>query len=154
MQSNRFVSAGTAGGLINFLTMTTTYIFFYRALKAQGIDRSTLPYRGWCQPYLSYFGTAWLSLCLLTFGYTSFIGPWNNATFFSYYPLLILAPFTYGFWKMFKRTKVVQPHEADLLWARPSIDAHEATLTDIDIGFWGEMGQLVGIRRRKHQSSA
>jgi len=27
--------------------MCITYLFFYRALKAQGIDRNTLPYKGW-----------------------------------------------------------------------------------------------------------
>jgi amino acid permease len=31
--------------------MCIIYLFFYRALKAQGIDRSTLPYIGWFQPY-------------------------------------------------------------------------------------------------------
>lgn len=41
----------TAGGVINYIVMTITYIFFYRALKAQGVDRNTLPYKGWFQPY-------------------------------------------------------------------------------------------------------
>jgi len=41
----------TAGGVINYIVMTVTYIFFYRAMKAQGIDRNTLPYKGWFQPY-------------------------------------------------------------------------------------------------------
>jgi len=41
----------TAGGVINYLVMSVTYIFFYRACKAQGLDRSTLPYKGWFQPY-------------------------------------------------------------------------------------------------------
>lgn len=40
------VNLVTASQLINFVIMCTTYIFFYRALKAQGIDRRTLPYRG------------------------------------------------------------------------------------------------------------
>jgi len=41
----------TAGGIINYIVMTVTYIFFYRAMKAQGISRDTLPYKGWFQPY-------------------------------------------------------------------------------------------------------
>lgn len=41
----------TAGGVINYIVMCTTYIFFYRAVKAQGLDRKLLPYCGWFQPY-------------------------------------------------------------------------------------------------------
>jgi amino acid transporter len=41
----------TAGGVINYLVMCVTYVFFYRACKAQGLDRNTLPYKGWFQPY-------------------------------------------------------------------------------------------------------
>lgn len=31
--------------------MTITYIFFYRACKAQGVDRKAFSYTGWFQPY-------------------------------------------------------------------------------------------------------
>jgi hypothetical protein len=31
--------------------MTITYIFFYRAVKAQGVDRNAFAYTGWFQPY-------------------------------------------------------------------------------------------------------
>lgn len=41
----------TAGGVINYWVMSVTYIFFYRACKAQALDRNTLPYKGWFQPY-------------------------------------------------------------------------------------------------------
>lgn len=40
------VNLVTASQLLNYVVMGTTYIFFFRALKAQGIDRRTLPYRG------------------------------------------------------------------------------------------------------------
>ncbi|OAL18770.1 General amino acid permease AGP2 [Fonsecaea nubica] len=143
------VSLGTAGGLINYLTIIITYIFFYRGLKAQGIDRSTLPSRGWAQPYLSYVNAVWFPIVLLTFGYSSFVFPWSNDTFFSYYILLLLAPVTFCFWKIVKRTKFVKPSEMDLVWERPAVDAHEATLVGEDIGFWREMLQLVGIGRDK-----
>ena len=48
-----------------------------------------------------------------------------------------------------KKTKVVKPHEADLVWERPGIDAYEETFIDPPTGFWKEMGQLIGIGRRK-----
>lgn len=130
--------------------MTITYIFFYRALKAQNIDRSTLPYRGWGQPYMSYAATAILTGILFTFGYETFTNPWDNATFFSNYTFVLLAPITYTFWKVWKRSKIVPPHEVDLVWERPEIDAHEATLpvsVTANAGFWREMRELVDVRR-------
>lgn len=44
------VNLVTASQLLNYVVMGTTYVFFFRALKAQGIDRRTLPYRGMFMP--------------------------------------------------------------------------------------------------------
>jgi yeast amino acid transporter len=63
--------------------------------------------------------------------------------------MLILAPILYLGWKIFKKTKLIGPLEADLVWERPTIDAYEATFIDKPVGFWTEMIQLVGLGRRK-----
>lgn len=47
---NWLINLVTAGGVITYIVMATTYIFFYRAAKAQGIDRRSFPYYGWFQP--------------------------------------------------------------------------------------------------------
>lgn len=73
----------TAGGIINYIVMTITYIFFWRALKAQGIDRKLLPYCGWFQPYSAYIGLAWMIMIVTCYGYTSF-APWSVDNFFIY----------------------------------------------------------------------
>ena len=56
----------TAGGVINYIVMTITYIFFYRATQAQGMDRKSFPYTGWFQPYSAYIGlgkqSTWLRI--------------------------------------------------------------------------------------------
>ena len=65
------------------------------------------------------------------------------------YALTVLAPILYVGWKLIKRTKRVKSVEADLVWERPVIDAYEATFTAPPIGFWTEMGQMVGIGRKK-----
>lgn len=124
--------------------------FSIELLKAQGIDRSTLPYCGWGQPYCGYIASCILSVVTLCFGYTTFLGPWDNGTFFSNYTLVLLAPVLFIFWKVIKRTKFIKPHEADLIWERPLIDAHEQTLTDPDIDFWGEMLQMATFGKRNH----
>lgn len=74
-----------ASQLINYIGMCTVYLFFYRALKVQGISRDTLPYKGWWQPYCAWFGLATMILTVLFYGYTTFLtGWWNTGTFFSY----------------------------------------------------------------------
>lgn len=138
----------TAGGLINYFVITLTYIFFWRAIKAQGVDRNTFPYKGWFQPYSAYIGFCVECFVILGSGYASF-RPWSVETFFSSYTMVILAPVLFVSWKIIKRTKFVKPHEADLIYERPEIDAYEASLTGDPTGFWEEMGHLVGIRRRK-----
>ena len=93
--------------------MTITYIFFYRACKAQGVDRKTFSYTGWFQPYSvsniglrihdtnkltiyqAYIGLGWMIFIILFYGYASF-RPWSVENFFIYYTMLILGKFLYS----------------------------------------------------------
>lgn len=50
-----------------------------------------------------------------------------------------VAPILFIFWKVIKRTKFVKPHEADLVWDRPVIDAYEETFYGPPSSFWKEM---------------
>ncbi|QIW96769.1 hypothetical protein AMS68_002287 [Peltaster fructicola] len=137
----------TAGGVIDYIIMSITYIFFYRALKAQGIDRKSLPYTGWFQPYSAWISLVFMILIVFCYGYSSFT-PWDVSTFFSYYAMLIVAPIMFVVWKLIHRTHIVSPLEADLVWDRPVIDAYEATFISKPVGFWVEMIQLFGIKRQ------
>ncbi|KAK3670370.1 hypothetical protein LTR78_009723 [Recurvomyces mirabilis] len=143
---NWLIALITAGGVIDYIVMCITYIFFYRAVKAQGIDRRTFPYRGWFQPYSAYIGLVWMVCIVSCYGYSSFT-PWSVSTFFSYYTMVIVSPALFIIWKVLKRTKFVKPHEADLMWERPVIDAYEGTFIDPPVGFWTEMLDLVGLGR-------
>ncbi|CAD0115576.1 unnamed protein product [Aureobasidium uvarum] len=139
----------TAGGVINYWVMCVTYIFFYRACKAQGLDRNTLPYKGWFQPYSAYLGAAWMTMIVFCYGYTSF-APWSVSNFFIYYTLLLVAPVTFFGWKLIKRTRLLSPLEVDLVWERPVIDNYEMTFIDPPQSFWSEMiGPLMFWRHSK-----
>lgn len=138
----------TAGGIIDFIVMCVTYIFFYRACKAQGIDRRSFPYTGWFQPYCAYIGLTGMLLVVFFYGYSSFT-PWSVETFFSYYTMVIVAPILYVGWKVIKRTRIVRPHEADLVWERHIVDAYEESFFSPPVGFWTEMIQLIGLKRDK-----
>ncbi|KAK5465162.1 hypothetical protein LTS15_001725 [Exophiala xenobiotica] len=136
----------TAGGIIDYIVMCVTYICFYNACKAQGIDRNAFPYTGWFQPYCAYIGLAWMSTIVIFYGYSSFT-PWDVGTFFSYYTMVIVAPILFVAWKVIKCTRIVRSREADLVWERPIVDAYEASFITPPVGFWTEMLQLVGMKR-------
>ncbi|TKX19197.1 general amino acid permease-3 [Elsinoe australis] len=138
----------TAGALINFIAISTTYIFFYRACMAQGVDRSSFPYTGWFQPYCAYIGLAGECIIVLLYGYST-VEPFSPSGFFTHYAMLIVVPFTYCGWKFIKKTKFVKPLEADLIWDRPITDAYEASETASINTFWREMAGMVGWRMRK-----
>lgn len=140
------VNLVTAGGIIDYIMMCITYIFFYRACIAQGIDRKEFPYYGWGQPYCAWVGLIFETLVVLCYGYSSF-RPWSVENFFIYYAMVILAPVLFVSWKLIKRTKFVGAHEADLVWERPIVDAYEASFKNPPLGFWTEMSQMVGFNR-------
>ncbi len=93
--------------------MCITYIRFHQACKAQGLDRKTLPYTGWFQPYCAYFALAWMFTVTCIYGYTSYL-PWNVSNFFSNYTMQIVVPILFVGWKMVKKTRWHTPHALDL----------------------------------------
>ncbi|KAF2638091.1 hypothetical protein P280DRAFT_471753 [Massarina eburnea CBS 473.64] len=110
-----FVSLVTASQLINFSVMCFTFIRFYKACKAQGVDRNTLPYKGFWQPYAAYYGLAGTFVMALVGGYTVFLDDfWNVPDFLFSYMMIFLFPILYFGWKFIKKTKVKKLYEIDL----------------------------------------
>ena len=138
----------TAGGLINYIAMCWTYLAFYRALKVQGINRATLPYRGWFQPYCAWLALVFEIIVVLVYGYETFLpGKFTLSGFFTYYTMVGVTPAMYLIWKLLKRSRIVPSRDLDLVWDRPVIDRYESTFLDPPVGFWNEILALVGIRR-------
>lgn len=86
---NWLINLVTASGLITYMVMCVTYIFFYRACKAQGMDRRTFPYVGYFQPYSAWIGLVWMFVILCTYGYSSY-SPWSTENWFVYYTMCLL----------------------------------------------------------------
>ena len=148
------VSLVQAAQMINYVCMCVTYIFFYRAVKAQNIDRSTFAYRGWFQPWSSYVAAVWM-LCLVgVYGYSTFLpGNFTVKGLFFYYTMVFVAIVTFTGWKLVKRTKVINSQDADLVWEKPAIDLYENTFEDVPLGFKTGVMQLFGLRKNKTESS-
>jgi amino acid transporter len=125
----------TAGGLINYIIMCITYICFFRACKAQGLDRKTLPYTGYFQPYGTYIALAFEVVVVFVYGYSTFTGKFSIESFFTYYTMLILAPILFIFWKVLHKTKFIPASQVDLVWDAPLIDAYEASFTTPPVSF-------------------
>ncbi|OKL62475.1 hypothetical protein UA08_02556 [Talaromyces atroroseus] len=112
---NWLVGICTASYLINYFATVITYLHFYAALKKQGVDRSTLPYRGYFQPYAAYYAAVMTFIITLILGYTVFIdGNWDITTFFTSYLMIGFFIVAVVFWKLVKWTRYVRPGEADL----------------------------------------
>ncbi|CAI4219747.1 unnamed protein product [Parascedosporium putredinis] len=101
------VSLVTASQLLNFAVSCLSYLCFYRALKAQGIDRRSLPYRAWFMPYAAWYG---------------FVG-----TFVMIYTMIMLFPVLYLGWKIVHKTKIYKPYEVDLRKDLDAIEEYERT---------------------------
>jgi len=138
-----------ASQIIDYICMCIIYIYFYRALKVQGYDRSTLPYVGWFQPYCAWIGLLTMIFTVAVYGYATFLpGWWDLGTFFSYYTMVFVCPILYVGWKVVKKTKLVRAEDADLVWERPVIDAYEETVRGQHMTFWEDVRQMMGFGKK------
>lgn len=118
-----FVNLITASQLINFAIMCFTFLMWYRALRAQGIKRETLPYKAWGQPYVAVYGLVWTGVMAIVGGYTVFLpGFWEVQTFLFSYFMVFLFPVLFVGWKVVKRTRWYAPEEVDLKGEREEIE--------------------------------
>ncbi|KAF2120512.1 amino acid permease/ SLC12A domain-containing protein [Lophiotrema nucula] len=110
-----FVNLVTASQLINFSVMCFTFLRFYKACQVQGIDRNTLPYKGFLQPYAAYYGLVGTFIMTFVGGYTVFLkGNWDIPTFLFSYMMIFVFPVLFLGWKFIKRSKFKRAHEIDL----------------------------------------
>ncbi|KAH7414049.1 amino acid permease/ SLC12A domain-containing protein [Phaeosphaeria sp. MPI-PUGE-AT-0046c] len=113
---NWFVSLVTASQLINFSVICFTFLRFYKACEAQGLDRRTLPYVGMFQPYAAWYALICTFIMTFVGGYTVFLkGMWDVPNFLFSYLMVFLFPILFVGWKFLKRTKWHKPHEVDLV---------------------------------------
>lgn len=105
----------TASYLLNYFGTVVTYLHFHESLRRQGVDRNTLPYKGYLQPYAAWYALVGTFLMTLVLGYHVFIkGNWDTTSFFTSYTMVGFFVVAFLFWKIIWRTKYVWPGTADL----------------------------------------
>ncbi|EXJ86771.1 hypothetical protein A1O3_03725 [Capronia epimyces CBS 606.96] len=116
-----FVSLTTIAFVLAYMGMIWTYFGWYRALKAQGIDRNTLPYKAPFAPYST--GVAMGVGCLVSIfiGFDCFV-PWSTEGFITSYFGLAYAFVAYILGRIIFKSKFVDPKTADIYSGKAEID--------------------------------
>lgn len=114
----------SAFGAITWMTIAYSHIRFMQALKAQGISRDSLPYKGPYQPLGSWFVLVSTGIILLFKGFDTFL-PFTPGLFItSYLPVPLFFIFWLGY-KLRYRTRVIPSSKVDLITGKREIDEEE-----------------------------
>ncbi|KAI0661389.1 amino acid permease [Cubamyces menziesii] len=101
-------------GLTSWFGIGVTYLRFHRGLKAQGIDRKTLPYHSPLQPFAGWYATIGCFIVILFSGWYVFLkGNWATDTFVTNYLPMALFPVLYVGAKLYYRTPLTPYEEMD-----------------------------------------
>ncbi|BGP33941.1 hypothetical protein JCM10296v2_005750 [Rhodotorula toruloides] len=114
-----FANMTSVCGLITWAGICLTYIRFHRGLRAQGIDRTLLPYKSPMQPFAAYFGLIFACIVLFFNGWSVFLKanyPFDTSTFVtSYFPIWFF-PCLMIFYRLWRRSdRGPSPSEMDLV---------------------------------------
>jgi amino acid transporter len=78
---NWFQNLTTIAGLFTWCSICIAYTQFYKALKAQGVDRNTLVFKSKYQPYTAWLAFSYFALIIVFNGFHVFVGShhqnWN-----------------------------------------------------------------------------
>ncbi|KAF9513650.1 hypothetical protein BS47DRAFT_1295925 [Hydnum rufescens UP504] len=91
-----FLNLSTVAGLMTWFGIAFTYVRFYAGLKAQGYDRSKLPFFSRLQPYAAWYVIiSTLVICFFSGFHVFLQGSWKTADFITNYLSFILFPIWY-----------------------------------------------------------
>lgn len=125
-------STVTIFGGLTWWAILITHQAFMRGLKAQGFDRSQLPYRSPLQPYFGWYSILVISLVLIFKGFTAFIHEFNYKSFITNYIGMPVFALLYIGWKLAHRTKLLSADEIDLVTGARDADIEEEEKEDVE----------------------
>ena len=120
-----FVNLVAMFGLLTWISILVSHIFFVRARKAQGIANSSLAYKAPFGIWGSYIALFFCCLIALTKNFNVFVGKFDYANFITGYlgiPLYLIMIVGY---KFIMKSQKVQSHTADLYTDKDIIDREE-----------------------------
>ncbi|CCM01935.1 uncharacterized protein FIBRA_04008 [Fibroporia radiculosa] len=121
---NWFANMTSVAGLMTWFGICVTYLRFYDGLKAQGYDRTKLPYWTRLQPFAAWYGACFCFIVCLLSGWAVFLkGNWVTATFVTNYLPFVLFPILYIGAKIWIRVPLVAPQDMDFVSGLKEIEA-------------------------------
>jgi len=124
-----FVNLTTIFGLLSWISLLVSHIFFVRARNAQGITKDQMAYVAPFGLTGSYIALFFCCLIALTKNFSVFTkgkyGNFDYKNFITGYlgiPIYLMCIFGY---KFFMKSKMVKPHEADFYTGKDEIDREE-----------------------------
>lgn len=136
-----FQHLSVMGGFFGWLSINVTYIFFYRGLKYQGLNRRKLHYWNPLQPWLSIWGIIWCILFILLNGYGVF-WRFSASNFLTSYVNIPLFFGLFFVWKILRRTEIWTPDEMDFTTGIPSFEETEGPEIPPQ-GFWQRVAAVL-----------
>jgi len=119
-----FSQLATIAGLLTWFGIAVTYLRFYKGMKAQGMDRTKLPYYSKFQPFAAWYAACSIFFILLLSGWVVFLkGHWLTSTFVTNYLALVLFPLLYLGARIYYQERPKKPHEMDFVTNIPEIEA-------------------------------
>ncbi|KXJ94257.1 amino acid permease [Microdochium bolleyi] len=122
-----FVNLTTIFGILSWISILTTHIWFVRGRRAQGLTNADMPYTAPLGIYGSYGALFACVVVALTKNYDVFFDfKANYVTFITAYigiPVYLILIFGHKFWT---KSKGVKPHEMDFYTGKDVIDREEA----------------------------
>jgi len=111
-----FQNMTAIAGLMTWFGIAVTYIRFHKGFKAQGFDRSILPYASSLNPYAAYYAAFMCPVVCLFSGFDVFLkGHWASDTFITNYLPLMLFPVLYIGSRFYYKCKTVKPMDMDFV---------------------------------------
>ncbi|KAF8869246.1 amino acid permease/ SLC12A domain-containing protein [Mucidula mucida] len=123
-----FIDLSSVAAMINFSWMCLAWIRFDAGMKAQGMSRDALPFKGVWMPYTPWIGLIWCILLTVTNGFAVFIkidGDFDIQGLLTAYFGVVLTFAIYFGWKIFKRSSLRKASEMDLTGGLEAIDEDE-----------------------------
>ncbi|KAL4786943.1 amino acid permease/ SLC12A domain-containing protein [Aspergillus varians] len=118
-----FIDLTTCGLVLTYTCMVVVFLFWYRALRAKGIDRKT--YLPWTAPLMPYWAILSLivgSIVTIFNGFSVF-SPWDTQGFITSYFAIGFFIVMFTFWKVWHKTSFVKPIDADIITGKAEVDA-------------------------------
>ncbi|KAI0798668.1 amino acid permease [Irpex lacteus] len=109
-----FANMTSVSGLMSWFGISIIYTRFYAGVKAQGLDRRSLPFRAPLQPFAAWYSAAFaLFVCIMS-GWAVFLkGNWATDVFITNYIPLVLFWILYVGARIWKRSKWIAPEDMD-----------------------------------------